>query len=186
LTGIYGQAFLLPANPLNLMKEYSKMVEKLPADNQVLVIINCSKSADEVIENRAYLCPAEGTAYQHKPVRYFGVYKNRTVLRIANIEAVVRVNTDLSTEFYYVAGGAGESIYQERAIKLAKDLRFSRENPPTDVKVFILGYMNETNIKKATPGGMQGSKQYEDMGEYNVDSAGLLASKLYNKTWPKN
>ncbi len=154
--------------------------------NQKLVIINCSKSADEVLDRQVYICPAEGGAYQHQESRYFGLYKKMTVSHIANIEAVVRVNTDYSTEFLWGFGGAGREYYQQKALEVAKELRFSRENPPTDVKVFILGVLNKTSYRKSSHGSLQGSKQYEDMSEYNVDNAGFIAPKLYDKTWPKN
>lgn len=153
--------------------------------NQKLIIINCTKSADEVISRQVYICPAEGGSFKHQESRYFGLYKKMTVSHIANIEAVFRVNTDLSTEYLWGFGGGNQDYYRQKAIDLAKELRFSREDPPTDVKVFLLGVLNKTDFKKNSQGGMQGSKQYEDMSEYNVDNAGLIASKLYGKTWPK-
>lgn len=157
----------------------------MPDDNQKLIIINCTKTADEVVSRQVYICPADGGTYQHRESRYFGLYKKMTVSHIANIEAVVRVNTDHSTEFLWGFGSASQDYYRQKALELAKELRFDRENPPTDVKVFILGFLNKTDFKKNSHGGMQGSKQYEDMSEYNVDNAGLIASKLYGKTWPK-
>jgi hypothetical protein len=162
------------------------MFERLPDSNQKLVVINCSKSVDEVKEHRVYICPAEGSAYKHQESRYFGLYKKMTVSHIANIEAVVRVNTDNSTSFYWIAGSGSEEHYRQKALAFATELRFSKEDPPTPVKVFILGVLHKTDFKKDVRGGMQGNKQYFDVSEYNITTAGYLAPKLNGKTWPKN
>ena len=156
------------------------MSERLSSDNQQLLIINCAKSWQEVERERVYICPADQATSNHKPSRYFGLYRSSKVSHVANIEAVVKVLPGEKTEFEWIAGGGREQDYQQKALASALSLRPNSEVP---VKVFILGVLQETDFKKDTRGGMQGSKQYFDVSKLNVDTAGFLAMKLRGKTW---
>jgi hypothetical protein len=50
-------------------------------------------------------------------------------------------------------------------------------------RVFLLGPLYETNCQKDSPGGMQTSKQYFDVGSLEADSAEQFAHVLSGKTW---
>ncbi|MBO0351562.1 hypothetical protein J0895_21250, partial [Phormidium pseudopriestleyi FRX01] len=50
-------------------------------------------------------------------------------------------------------------------------------------RVFILADLHPTDFVKASPGGMQGSKQYFDISKLNVRDAEDLAHKLKGTTW---
>ncbi len=165
---------------ISFVESLVKMSEKLSGDNQQLLVINCAKTWQEVERERVYICPAEQGSYNHKPSRYFGLYRTMKVSHVANIEAVVKVFPDETTQFEWITGGGREQDYQQKALTYALNLR-----PRTDlpVKVFILGILQETDFKKDTRGSMQGSKQYIDVSKLNVDSAGFLAMKLRGKTW---
>lgn len=49
--------------------------------------------------------------------------------------------------------------------------------------VFLLGQLYETEFRKDSPGGMQASKQYFDVGPFNVADVKALAEALRGKTW---
>lgn len=156
------------------------MTERLTSDNQTLLVINCARSWQEVERERVYICPADQGTYNHQPSRYFGLYRTLKVSHVANIEAVVDVAADDSTKVKWIAGGGREQDYQQKALTYANNLRPRSDFP---VRVFVLGILQETDFKKDTRGGMQGSKQYIDVSKLGVDTAGFLAMKLRGKTW---
>ncbi|HEX2913487.1 MAG TPA: hypothetical protein VH186_21975 [Chloroflexia bacterium] len=156
------------------------MAEKLPDDNQTLLIVNCSKSWQEVVAEGVYICPAAGGAYNHHPTRYFGVYHDKKVSHVANIEAVVDVNPDDSTTVRWLVWPVKEADFRKKAVAGANRLRPKNEFP---VRVFLLGPLQATNFNKDTHGGMQNSARYYDVSSLGVSTAGFLAHKLSGKKW---
>ncbi len=156
------------------------MAQSDQTTNQILDIVNCARTWQEVKEQRVYICPARGTAYQHQPAHYFGVYYNRSVQLVANIEAVVEVTAEGTAEIKWQFGGDRAANYQTRAIDAAKRLRPESDLP---VQVFILDVLQATDFKKDTAGSMVGTKKYIDVSSLGVDSAGYLAGKLSGKKW---
>ena len=145
-----------------------------------MMIINCAKTWQEVEREKVYICPAAEGAYNHKPSRYFGLYRNKKVSHISNIEAVVKILPDETTQVEWISGFGREEDYRRQALLTALKLRPRNEFP---VKVFILGILQETDFKKDSTGGMQGSKQYFDVSKLNVNTAGFVARELRGKTW---
>ncbi len=156
------------------------MIEKLPKDNQILLVVNCTQTWEEVERERAYICPAQSGPYNHRPSRYFGVYHNKSVSTVANIEAAIDVNADESVTVRWISGLDTQDNYRRRAIEFAKRLRPKNEFP---VRVLILGYPQATDFRRDGRGGMVGSTQYFDVTNQEVDSAGELAQKLRGKNW---
>lgn len=156
------------------------MDEKLPKDNQVLLVVNCSQTFEEVERERAYICPASKGAYNHRPSRYFGLYHGKGVSSVANIEAAVDVQPDNNTTIRWIGGLDNETNYRAKAVSLASKLRPKNEFP---VRVLILGYLQATDFRKDSRGGMAGSTQYFDVSSFGVKSAGFLAGKLLGKKW---
>jgi len=156
------------------------VVLTLPEENQTLLIINCAKSWQEILTERVYICPAVGTAFKFHPCRYFGVYHDKKVSHVINIEAVIDVQSDDTTSIRWINGGGREIDYRQRAVDAANRLRPKAEFP---VQVFILGYPQTADFKKDSKGGMLGSKVYRDVTSVGVKTAGDLARKLMDKKW---
>ncbi|MDT5060055.1 MAG: hypothetical protein QOH63_514 [Acidobacteriota bacterium] len=147
-----------------------------------LDIVNCAQYFEEIEEGEAYLCPAEGGAYSHKPCRFFGLYRNKNVESVANIEAVVDVSKTgdkVKAEVLWENSGQSEAQLQKTAIERA--LRFRPTKLP--IRVFILANRTPTDFVKDSKGGMQTSKMYLDMSSLKAKDAEDLAAKLQGKKW---
>lgn len=112
--------------------------------------------------------------------RYFGLYHGKGVSSVANIEAAIDVHPDDSTTIRWIGGLDKEDNYRLKAVKLAHQLRPKNQFP---VRVLILDYLQPTDFRKNTRGGMVGSTQYFDVSSFGVNSAGFLAGKLAGKNW---
>lgn len=147
-----------------------------------LDIVNCAQYFEEIEEGEAYLCPAEGGAYSHKPCRFFGLYRNKSVESVAEIEAVVDVSkrgNQVKAEMLWENSGQSEAQLQKTAIERA--LRFRPTQLP--IRVFILANRTPTDFAKDSKGGMQTSKMYLDMSSLKAKNAEDLAAKLQGKKW---
>lgn len=147
----------------------------LPNWKNLLDVINCVSTVHE-IEGGTYLCPAQGGAYQHLRSRFFGMYANKTVSKVAEIEAVVDVMAVDEQTIKWVNGDLDREVAKERAVELLG--QFRPGVMPT--RVFILGPLFETDFRKDTRGGMLGSKQYFTV---KAGSTEELADQLNGKTW---
>ncbi len=153
------------------------MTNILPKDDQTLMIVNCSKNWEQIESNQIYSCPVENSL---RPCRYFGIYYNLKVQRVANIEAVVEVHPDGNTNARWIGAGGREADYRQKALDYFNNLT---PKPSTPLQVFILGVLQATSFKKGTKGGTQTSKQYLNMSSLGVSSAGYLAPQLYDRKW---
>ena len=72
---------------------------------------------------------------------------------------------------------------ESELVKIAVERRQKIGESFYPARVFILGELFPTNFSKTSSGGMQGSKQYFDIGKLQVESAEDLAIKLKDKTW---
>jgi hypothetical protein len=144
-----------------------------------LDIVNCARYFEDIKRGSVYLCPVEGSAYNHKPCRFFGMYRNKKVEAVAEIEAVVDVSKDLKAEVLWENSGQSESQLQKTAIEKAR--RFRPQELP--LRVFILTNITPTDFEKDTKGGMYGSKQYFDVSPLKAKDAKDLAAKLEGRQW---
>lgn len=151
-----------------------------------LDIVNCAQFYDEIEQGEAYLCPAEGSAYSHKPCRFFGLYRNKSVESVAEIEAVVDVAEEsksdtliMRAEILWTNSNRSNSQHQKVAIERA--LRFRPDKLP--IRVFLLANRTATDFIKDSQGGMQTSKMYLDVSPLNAKDAKDLAAKLEGKQW---
>lgn len=145
----------------------------------LLDIVNCSKSAEETISRRAYICPAEGGPYKHKRCKYFGVYRNKTVYKIGLIEAVVDVESKDSAKIKWKNVATKDADIEKIALTKIK-LRHSSDYPK---RIFLLGELFDTKFIKDSKGGMLPSKRYFDVGSLKVSSSKELAERLSGKLW---
>jgi hypothetical protein len=151
----------------------------LPSWKYRLDIVNCKNSFDIVLKNNIYWCPAKGGQYNHRRSLYFGTYRNKCVEQIAKIEAVVDLESEGEANLIWKNDDRTKKDMESIAVE-----RFQQIGSPLyPARVFILGDFFATDFVKGSSGGMQGSKQYFDIGKLNAVDAKDLAEKLRGKTW---
>ncbi len=148
---------------------------------ETLDIVNCA-NADfrrTVFAHSVYLCPAKGGAYNHKPCKYLGIYWEKRVGAVSEIEAVIDVHSEEETKIYYINGNQNIEDYIARAKEKAFEIR--PNNLP--IRVFLLEKLYSTDFIKDSPGGMFGSKIYRNVEELEPANAEDLAKKLHGKNY---
>ncbi len=146
-----------------------------------LDVVNCARSFDEVLRDKAYTCPAEGGKYSHKRCQYFGTYRNRCVERVALIEALVDLQSeDIKT---HTLRWKNVEVEDKELIEKARVIHQRLQGNRYPLRVFLLSGLYATNFVKGTPGGMFGVKKYFDVSSLNANDAFNLAAKLKDKTW---
>jgi hypothetical protein len=165
---------------INDFENYLNEQNLLPTWEYYLDVVNCADTLDEIQNKNIYVCPTSGGAYSHSRCKYFGIYKNKTVSKIALIEAVVDIEDTSNQRIKW------KNIYDtddKKLIKKALSKAIIVKPNEYPVRVFLLGELYDTNFIKDTIGGMQWSKMYFDIKKLNVFSALELAEKLNGKTW---
>lgn len=149
---------------------------------RLLDVVNCANLPQEVIDGNVYLCPATTGHYNHSRSKFFGMYRDKQVERVAVIEAVVDLESPQSARVKWknVEGNDADFI----RIARRKHEQWRAGDYPT--RVFLLDSLEETSFRKTTKGGMQQSKRYFDVGAMEATDARDLADKLRGKTWPEN
>jgi hypothetical protein len=162
------------------------MTAAQPEIADALDIVNCAQYFYEIEEGEAYLCPAEGGAYSHKPCRFFGLYRNKNVESVAEIEAVIDVTEEQKLDVLIIRAeilwtNSPRSAQQHQKAAVERALRFRPDKLP--IRVFILANRTATDFIKDSSGGMQTSKMYLDVSSLHAKDAKELASKLEGKQW---
>lgn len=173
----------LPKNLLEIVTEFRNYLDEedlLPSWRTRLDLVNCAKNLDDVVRDRIYMCPARGGAYSHKRSKYFGAYKNKAAQYVAHIDAVVDLRDGEQPEFKWKNRNVNEEELLERA-RSVRQRRRSEDEAAT--RVFLLGELHDTEFRKDTKYGMQGSKQYFDLSELDVEGAEELAGALRGMKW---
>jgi hypothetical protein len=176
----------LPKNLMDMLadfRQYLTQMNLLSSWERLLDVVNCAQWADEVIAINAYKCPATGGAFKHTRSRFFGLYRNKAVERVALIEAVVDLESPKDAKLLWknVRGREREEFIDSARAKHGK---ISKDEYPW--RVFLLGPLEETAFHKRTKGGMWGPKKYFDVGALQARDAKDLAAKLRDRDWPEN
>jgi len=178
------QALQLDHMPKNLADAVGEFRGYLDEQNLLrswerwLDVVNCATIPEDLLVHGVYMCPATGGPYTHGRCRYLGMYRNKRVERIAEIEAVVDVESDDKATIKWRNAPGTTNQFVARAQEKA---RVRPEERP--LRVFILGPLHETDFRKDSPGGMQSSKQYFPIASLNAKSAAELADALRGKAW---
>ena len=152
--------------------------ELLPNWRNQLDVANCGALPEDILEGKAYMCPATGGAYSHKRCQYFGMYRNKRVEIVAEIQAVIDVFSDSETEIKWVNTTHLQDL-ETRAIKTVQQYR----SDTFPIRVFLLGELYPLDFIKDTKGAMQSSKQYFDVSSLKITDAKALARALDKKNW---
>lgn len=181
--------FLIALNVQGLPKNLSDAVTDLrdfldeenllPSWQRYLDVVNCAGLPEDVLVGGVYMCPATGGAYNHSRCKYFGMYRQKRVERVALIEAVVDVELGSDENLKWSNVERESKQLCELARKKVAELR--PDEGPT--RVFLLGPLYETDFKKDSPGGMQTSKRYFDVSGLQAKTAEQLAVALRGKQW---
>jgi hypothetical protein len=149
---------------------------------RLLDVVNCAGFPQEVIDGNVYLCPATGGNYNHSRSKFFGMYRNKRVERVAVIEAVVDLESPDTARLRWknTKGHDADFISLARA----KHGKWRAGDYPT--RVFLLSPLEETAFQKTSKGGMQQSRRYFDVGALAATDAKDLATKLRDRPWPIN
>lgn len=143
-----------------------------------LDVVNCAGIPEDVLDHNVYMCPATGGAYSHSRCKYFGMYREKKVGKIALIRAVVDVVDVDSAELKWKNVDANDTDLLKEAREIVSR---ARDEYPT--RIFLLGELHDTSFLKDTKGGMLGSKQYFDVAKLEPQDAEDLAGKLHNNNW---
>jgi hypothetical protein len=161
-------------------REFLDEENLLPEWRDWIDVVNCAGIPEDVIEGGIYMCPAKGGAYTHDRCRYFGMYRNKAVEFVAEIEAVVDVDpADQTTSLKWknIDGDDGELMNR------AREKVHERGNTEGPARVFLLGPLFATDFSKDSPGGMQSSKRYFNIAKIRAASAQELARSLNGQVW---
>jgi hypothetical protein len=175
----------LPYLPKNLIDAVSDLGEffdesdLLPSWKYRLDIVNCTGSFDSVLQNKIYVCPAQGGNYNHRRSLYFGTYRNKCVEHIAKIEGVVDLESENEAHLLWKNDSRSEAELKKIAVERNKQKGYFSYPE----RVFILSDLFPTNFIKVSPGGMFGNKKYFDIRKLKIVDAEDLAEKLRGKTW---
>ncbi|HEX8986313.1 MAG TPA: hypothetical protein VF816_00005 [Rhodocyclaceae bacterium] len=179
-------ALLIPGLSKNLSDAVSDFrgflneEDLLPSWREWLDVINCAGLPEDITEGGVYMCPAESGAYNHGRARFFGMYRDKRVELVAEIEAVADIdlqNGASAVKWKNLPGSDDE--YLSRAVAKVREMR------PTDgpTRVFLLGSLYPTNFQKDSPGGMFSSKRYFNIAGLDALDASELARYLDGRRW---
>ena len=161
------------------LRDFLNEEDLLPSWHRYLDVVNCAGLPEDVLEGGVYMCPATGGAYNHSRCKYFGMYRQKRVERVALIEAIVDVELGVDENLKWSNVDRETKQLCELARKKVTELR--PDEGPT--RIFILGPLYETNFQKDSPGGMMGSKRYFDISGLQAKTAEQLAEALKGKQW---
>ena len=170
------------ADAVSDLGEYFDENGLLPSWKYQLDVINCTMSFDNVLQNKVYTCPAQGGQYSHRRSLYFGAYRNKCVEQVARIEAVVDLVSKSESEAHSVVW-KNDDRPEAKLIEIALERHQKTGGSFYPVRVFVLGDLSPTDFRKASPGGLFGSKKYFDIKKLQVVDVEDLATKLKGKTW---
>lgn len=163
------------------LRQYLDENNLLPSWKYRLDVVNCKLSFDSVLKHQIYTCPTRSGQYSHRRSLYFGTYRTKQVERIAQIEAVVDLESESEDEAVLVWKNVAQS--DTELIEIAKQRRQQTGDTWYPVRVFVLSDLHRTHFTKTSPGGMFGNKQYFDVRHLKANDANDLAEKLKGKTW---
>jgi len=172
----------LPKNLADAVSDFRAYLDEqnlLPSWTRWLDVVNCAGIPADILKANVYLCPATGGPYNHGRCKYFGMYRNKRVEKVALIEAVVDLRDASDSALKWKNIDVDDATLLERA----RSSLSSRRPGQYPTRVFLLGPLHDTDFVKDSPGGMQASKQYFEVHALGVKNADELAGALRSKTW---
>lgn len=147
----------------------------LPSWKTLMDVVNCVTTTHEIYGG-AYLCPSQKGSYQHRRSKFFGMYKDKAVREVAEIEGVVDLLSDTEEDVRWING----ELSRTEIIRIAREKHAQFRSGWLPHRVFVLGPRYPTEFWKDSKGGMRGSKQYFNV---QAQTAEELAKQLKDKDW---
>lgn len=160
------------------LKAYLNEADLLASWIDWIDVIACGELPGDVLEDKVFMCPATGGTYSHGRCAYFGMYQEKRVEYVADILALVEVESENSATTRWRNTDTDKPFFEERAKQAVKNRR-PGEFPTL---VMILGELYKTDILKDTPYGLR-NKQYFNISSFKAKNAQELAERLKGKTW---
>lgn len=125
------------------------------------------------------MCPAEGGAYSHGRCKYFGMYRQKKVEKLALIRAVIDVETLSKAKLLW------KNVNEENSTLLleAQNKITSLRPGEYPTRIFLLDILHDTEFIKDTAGGMLGNHQYFNISRLKTEDTTSLANLLKGRTW---
>lgn len=182
----------IPTYLKNILDETESYLEKQNLLNDWesrLDIVNCAKSCKDIIQKDEdysfYICPDKGGAFAHKRCRYFGIYEQKAVSDIFEIEDVVIYNQNgtLSDGVYGKIKKSKIKSFVEKHLKACP--HYKEETILHSLQIFCLKkhHSLEAPFVKTSKGGMYGSKIYFTFEKDECKDIETLAKTISGKTW---
>lgn len=172
----------LPKNLQDAVQQFKEFLDEeslLPTWKHWIDVVSCGKIPEDVLEWNVYMCPATGGAYSHSRCKYFGMYRNKCIEKVALIEAVVDVDLQGDDHLKWKQGDESVEALKARARQIVTERRPG--DGPT--RVLLLGQLFDTELRKQSPGGIR-NKQYFDVSRFlKRDSAAELAEEMARTDW---
>lgn len=167
---------------MNMIAEYEIFLndsDLLPTWKYRLDVVNCAVSEKDIKKYGVYVCPEAKGAYKHVRSKYFGIYGNKKVDTIAEINGVCTVDecNNISVSWFN-----SDTCLKEDLINIVKNKTeaFPDFRP---IQVFYLdNFRDGINFEKDSLGGMFGSKKYFNFGT-KIKDIDELVMLINNKTW---
>jgi len=174
----------LPKNLADAVADFRDFLntegDLLPTWRKILDVVNCAGQPEDITKYGVYMSPAEGSSYSHQRARFFGMYQEKRVQLIAEIEAVVDVDLDADTvTLKWKNSQKSTSHYKQEAKTKVNELQRSKGA----TRIFLLGPLYKTDFKKDSRGGLFSPKLYFDISSLSPKDAEDLANKLNGKQW---
>ena len=151
----------------------------LPLWKYRLDVVNCAKTKDFVKNNLIYTCPEAKGAYKHLRSKFFGIYEDKKVNTIAEIQGVCSVNKN---DEIGISWWDNDKYSSNELIEKAKKL-LNKIPEYRPIQVFLLNNLRENiNFYKDTHGGMYCSKIYFTVSD-NIKNIDDLVNALKDKSW---
>jgi len=184
------ESLIFELNELDLPKRLQDLVDELehffdeesllPRWKNMLDVVNCSGSFNNVREHGIYTCPTSGGAYSHRRCKYFGAYGGSKLVEIVSeIRAVLEFEDGECTKLSWINTDESRESLIDEGIEKLKMLNQADD----DVRVFLLGQRLPTKFVKDTKGGMQQSKLYFDITKLEATNTEHLATLLKSHKW---
>lgn len=161
------------------LREFLDGENLLPSWHNFLDVVNCAGIPDDILVGGVYMCPATGGAYSHARCKYFGMYRQKRVERVALIEAVIDVELGVDE----VVKWSNTNRDKSESCRLAREKVAQLRPDAGPTRVFILGPQFETDFRKDSPGGMLSSKRYFNISGIKATTVKELADGLAGKPW---
>lgn len=169
------------------LEEYLIGEGVFPAWKTTLAVVNCGQTMDE-IEGGAYLCPNRDGAYKSFRAAWLGPYKSKAVSEIRQLLGHVTCEpTGRNFQVTWNGGQLTDSELLQRARKSVKN-----RNPGHDhalkhdgLQIYVLGEAHPTDFRKASAGGLLGSRIFfRDLeAKTGAKTAKALATALKGRFW---